>query len=256
MCLILLAIKSHPVYDLIIAANRDEFYHRPTADASFWDDHPHVLAGRDLNAMGTWMGVNLYGQTAMITNYRDLKNIKPQAPSRGKLVADFLIDKALHEDEYLENLKVNSHQYNGYNLLFGTRDMMVYYSNVSNHYQKLSSGIFGLSNHFLDTDWPKVERGKKALKTLINKNDELEPEGLFEALYDDIKAPDHLLPDTGVGMDMEKMLSPIFIKSPDYGSRCSTILLADKKGNWYFYERVYNVKDFSFRTNEFSFREK
>lgn len=255
MCLILFAIDQHPEYALIAAANRDEFYERPTADAHFWQDHPHVLAGRDLQAKGTWMGVSKAGKISMLTNYRDLSKIKPDAPSRGDLVADFLINE-LQEESYLNELIARADQYNGFNLLFGDRDKLMYYSNVSERSEKLNKGVYGLSNHLLNSQWPKVERGKEKLKEIITNNKKIEPELLFEALYDDIKAPDHQLPDTGVGLEKERMLSAMFIKSADYGSRCSTVVLADHSGNWHFYERVYSTNDFSYRTNEFIFKER
>ncbi|MGK7392569.1 MAG: NRDE family protein [Candidatus Cyclobacteriaceae bacterium M2_1C_046] len=255
MCLILFAINKHPKYALVVAANRDEFYARPTADAHFWPDHPNVLAGRDLEANGSWMGVSTEGKISMLTNYRDLSNIKTNAPSRGDIVADFL-KKNVQEEQYLKGLDKKADLYNGYNLLFGSRNKLMYYSNVSENFEELTKGIFGLSNHLLNSKWPKIERGKEKLKEIVLGNEPIKPELLFEALYDDIKAPDHQLPDTGVGLEKERMLSPMFIKSADYGSRCSTVVLADHEGNWHFYERVYSPKDFSYRTNEFTFKEK
>lgn len=254
MCLILFSIEQHPSYSLIVAANRDEFYARPTADADFWEDHPDILAGRDLQALGTWMGVTRTGKISMLTNYRDLSNLNPSAPSRGDLVSDFL-KKNINEDQYLEMISSKGNEYNGFNLLFGNSKKLIYYSNISDEHKIITSGTYGLSNHLLDTEWPKVKKGRERLKEII-RQENIEPEQLFEALYDDIKAPDHHLPDTGVGLDLERMLSPMFIKSADYGSRCSTVVLVDKKDNWHFYERVYNTINYSYRTNEYIFRAK
>lgn len=255
MCLILFAINQHPKYNLIAAANRDEFYKRPTADAEFWNDHPHVLAGRDLLAKGTWMGINRYGRIAMLTNYRDLSNLKANAPSRGNLVADYLIKNDVSHQQYEEELISKGPSYNGFNLLFGNRNFLTYYSNIAGQPEKIEKGIYGLSNHLLNTEWPKIIKGKKVFSELLHDKENLSPEAFLEALYDDIKAPDHLLPDTGVGLEFERVLSPMFIKSLEYGSRCSTVVLADINGNWSFYERVYDVRDFSYRTNAYEFKE-
>lgn len=255
MCLILFAINEHPKYSLVAAANRDEFYERPTADAAFWPDHPHVLAGRDRLANGTWAGVNKYGRIAMLTNYRDPSNIKQDAPSRGDLVAEYLIKNGISYQEYNNQLLSKGPAYNGLNLLFGNRKLLTYYSNITGEIEKIDNGIHGLSNDFLDTEWPKVVKGKKVFTELLNDQEDLDPEAFLEALHDDVKAPDHLLPDTGVGVDFERTLSPMFIKSPEYGSRSSTVILADINGNWSFHERVYDVRDFTYRTNVFEFKE-
>lgn len=237
-----------------MASNRDEFYTRPTADAHFWDDHNHVLAGRDLQAGGTWMGVNLHGSIAMLTNYRDLSNLKADAPSRGELVSDYLIDNFRQPKPYDQRLLNEGQKYNGFNLMYGTADQLSYYSNITNEITSLSRGFYGLSNHLLNSSWPKVEAGKNKLQSIL-QSENLDPEELFEALYDDIKAPDHLLPDTGVGLEMERMLSPMFIKSAGYGSRCSTVVLVNRNNEWTFTERIYDTNNFSFKTQKFRFSE-
>src|SRR5688572_20142048 len=160
MCLIFFAVNQHPNYKLIVAANRDEFYARKTAPAHFWKDHPQILGGRDLEASGTWMAMNKKGKISLVTNYRDPANINPTAPSRGQLVADYLI----HDDTpeaYMNKVSTVARQYNGFNLLIGYPDALWYLSNYGNGIQKLESGIYGLSNHLLDTPWPKMSRGKK-----------------------------------------------------------------------------------------------
>ncbi|MBL7863900.1 MAG: NRDE family protein [Cyclobacteriaceae bacterium] len=251
MCLIFLSVNNHPRYQLVIAANRDEFHKRQTAPADFWQDAPTVLAGRDLEANGTWLGVSTSGKISLLTNYRDPHNINPQAPSRGKLVSDFLTNE-LRGDAYLSDVEKRGKQYNGFNLLAGTAEKMWYHSNYAVGIQELSPGVHGLSNHLLDTPWPKVERGKKLFSSIVQSS-LIAPMELFEFLYDDKQAPDNQLPDTGVGLQRERALSAMFIKSPDYGSRSSTVLLVDKRGRVIFSERVYDLKTFEFTTRVFEF---
>ncbi len=251
MCLILFAYKSHPKYKLVVAANRDEFYDRPTAPATFWKDSPSILAGRDLEGKGTWMGVNKLGYVSMLTNYRDLSNLKNNAPTRGKLVSDFLMTNA-NPSIYLDAIDKLANSYNGFNLLLGTIDDLWYYSNIERKKFQLGSGVYGLSNRLLNTAWPKVLKGKEKLKLALGQED-VEEELLFDSLYDDIKAPINQLPDTGVGIEMEEMLSPMFIKSQKYGTRCSTILLVDNENNLYFSERNYNTESFEYTTSSYNF---
>lgn len=235
MCLILFAYRSHPKYRLILAANRDEFYARPTAQLDFWDDYPDVLAGRDLEQMGTWMGVTNRGRFAAITNFRNPQSMKPQSPSRGKLVSDFLTGK-MSPKTYLEQLAVTANCYNGFNLLVGDTDQLYYYSNHGNDICCLGPGIYGLSNHLLDTPWPKVAHGKKQLTRLVQGYDDPPDETLFSLLQDQTEATDEKLPDTGVDIAWERILSPIFITSPDYGTRSSSVLKIDLKGKMRFSE--------------------
>jgi uncharacterized protein with NRDE domain len=251
MCLIFLSINNHPRYKLIIAANRDEFHKRRTAPANFWHDAPHILAGRDLEANGTWLGVSRKGRISLLTNYRDPQNINPAAPSRGHLVSDYLGD-TIHGEQYLRAVKQNGKRYNGFNLLVGTPEELYYYSNYAQGIQRLPAGFHGLSNHLLDTPWPKVERGKELLRPMLSE-DIIEPEKLFELLYDDRRAPDDRLPDTGIGLERERMLSSMFIKSPDYGSRSSTVVLVDKANHLLFSERVYDLATFQHTTKVFEF---
>lgn len=250
MCLILVAYKKHPKYDLIVAANRDEFYKRATKPAHFWEDHPQILAGRDLEAGGTWMGLNKRGEVSMLTNFRDLTNIKTDAPSRGHLVSDFLLNE-LNGKQYLNQVAEKGHLYNGFNMICGSASALYYYGNYQKGVHEIGPGIHGLSNALLNTGWPKVEKGKQKLEQIIARQN-FQKEELFEALYDDIKAPEELLPDTGVGLEKEKMLSPMFIKSPEYGSRCSTLLLVKKSGHMIYSERTYDLQDFSFEDRNFS----
>lgn len=236
MCLIVFAYKSHPKYDLIFATNRDEFYKRPTQAARFWDDHPDVLAGKDLTAGGTWMGINRGGQFAALTNYRDPSITKEHPPSRGHIVLDYL-SQTQNTDSYLETLHQRASSYMGFNILTGTPDALLHYSNQEQKINRVEPGVHGLSNHLLDTPWPKVKQAKSDLATVIKKDTLSDEEALFNILKNDHEASDAKLPQTGIPYDLEKRVSPIFIKSEDYGTRSSTILLIDKQGNVTFEER-------------------
>lgn len=221
MCLILVAWRVHPEYPLVVAANRDEHYRRPTAAAAFWPDHPQVLAGRDLEAGGTWMGVTRQGRFAALTNFRDPARHQPQAPSRGRLVADFLTG-GQSIDAYLDSLDASA--CNGFNLLLGDGERLLAFSNVSNERHELEPGIYGLSNALLDTPWPKVGAGKTALEAALNALPD--EHRLWALLRDDRTHPDDALPATGVPLEWERLLSAAFVLSPDYGTRSSTIVTA------------------------------
>lgn len=224
MCLILFAYKMHSKYKLAVAANRDEFYERPTVPAHFWEDHPNILAGRDLSKMGTWMGVTKDGRFAALTNYRDPKEATEGKQSRGELVADFLKGND-QPSEFMKKAAGNRQQYPGYNLLAGYADELYYYSNVEDKMEKLEPGVYGVSNHVLNTEWPKVKRGKEGLAKLIADSDDSLTEELFALLQNADPAPDDLLPKTGVSLEWERILSPMFIKSEGYGTRSSTVML-------------------------------
>ena len=251
MCLIFISVQEHSQYKLVIAANRDEFYQRKTAPASYWHDHPEILGGRDLEAQGTWMAMNKNGKISLVTNYRDPVNINPKAPSRGQLVSDFLVNGDAPE-EYLNRVSQRATQYNGFNLLAGYPDALWYLSNYRQGIQKLESGVYGLSNHLLDTPWPKVHRGKEKFGSAI-RDSALEPDTLFELLYDEQRAEDQLLPDTGIGLDRERALSSMFIKTNGYGTRCSTVILVSHDNQVLFSERVYDLDTFAHQTNRFQF---
>ncbi|KAF0217903.1 MAG: hypothetical protein FD174_3166 [Geobacteraceae bacterium] len=239
MCLILLSYDAHPDYRLILAANRDEFFARPTAQASFWGEAPQLLAGRDLKGGGTWLGITKNGRIAAITNYRDPRSYREGAPSRGRLVSDFLLGTMTAAD-YLELLKEEGGACNGFNLIFGDTERLCYFSNRDGFPSTLGRGIHGLSNHLLDTPWPKVARGKEALERLATEGKDPSPEALFAILADRTSPPDHLLPDTGVGLERERQLSPLFISTPDYGTRSSTLVLIDRECRVTFMERTFN----------------
>lgn len=239
MCLIVFSFKQHPKYDLVFAANRDENHSRPSRAAQFWDNYPNLLAGKDLQAGGTWMGVTKDGTFSALTNYRDPSIQKENPPSRGQLVLDFLTE-AQSPHSYLQKVDRKAHRYMGFNLLAGTVDELGYYSNKEQRVRLLSPGLNGLSNRLLDTPWPKVERAKSKLADIL-KDRELSEEALFKLLSDEKKAPESRLPDTGIPKDIEKKISSIFIKSDGYGTRCSTILLIDKDGTITFNERRFKA---------------
>jgi uncharacterized protein with NRDE domain len=237
MCLIVFAYKVHPVYKLLVAANRDEFYGRPTAPAHYWEDRPDILAGRDLEKMGTWMGVTTSGRFAALTNYRDPKEVTEGKRSRGELVADALKHKGNIKD-YMQSLVKKKDLYPGYNLLVGDRTELYYYSNKGQELQKVEPGIYGVSNHLLNTEWPKVQKGKEDMSKIINGEQVELVERLLSVLQNADQAPDELLPHTGVSLEWERMLSPLFIKSGNYGTRSSTVMLMSNKEMQYV-ERVF-----------------
>lgn len=238
MCLILLSYRMHGNYPLILAANRDEFYERPSASVSVWNDAPGVIAGRDLKSGGTWLGMTKKGRLAAITNYRDPKSFQEHAPSRGWLVKDFLCGR---EDPktYLDTIAVNRGQYNGFSLILGDQSRLFYFSNRGTM-QELSPGLYALSNSLLNTPWPKTERGKHALDILLSRTDDPLPEDLFCILSDRMKPDDRELPDTGVGLEWERILSPLFITSSVYGTRSSSVIMIDRRGRVMFIERIFN----------------
>ncbi|OQW96530.1 MAG: hypothetical protein BWK74_08350 [Desulfobacteraceae bacterium A6] len=239
MCLILLSYSNHPSYRLILAANRDEFYDRPTAPLGFWDEAPHVLAGKDLKSGGTWLGITKAGRICAITNFRDPAVQLIDAPSRGFLVENFL--KGSESPQiYLQKVKEAGERYNGFNLLAGDESGIFCCSNRSEDIIRLSPGLYGLSNHLLDTPWPKVARGKMCLENILSSN-EIDCESIFKLLSDRNMPPDSDLPDTGVGLEWERILSPLFINSDIYGTRSSSIVLIGKN-NITFMERTY-IKD-------------
>jgi uncharacterized protein with NRDE domain len=238
LCLILFAYHAHETYKLIVAANRDEFYERPTTPVHYWDDHPYILAGRDLYKMGTWMGVTKAGRFAFLTNYRNPKETTDGKRSRGDLVADFLKNNECPEN-YMHEAAKKRDFYPGYNLLAGDTNELYYYSNIEDKVQKLESGIYGVSNHLLNSEWPKVKRGKEGLSRIISENNDGElAERILTFLQKTDPASDEMLPNTGVSLEWERILSPIFIKTDSYGTRSSTVLLMSNE-EIYLKERVY-----------------
>ncbi len=249
MCLILFAYKIDEKYPLILASNRDEFYQRPTSPMAYWEDHPSLLAGRDLQGGGTWFGVNKSGRFGAITNYRDPADIKTDAPSRGEIIVDFLNSDS-PANEFLADLKGKGNRYNGFNLLLKDRKSLFWFSNKKDEIREIPPGIHGISNHFLNTPWPKVESGKKAMESTIKTP--FSAKSLFPILLDNAVAQDKDLPQTGVGLEWERILSPLFIKSQVYGTRASTVMLIDKNETIQVAERSYPDGDTSeFKENKF-----
>jgi uncharacterized protein with NRDE domain len=234
MCLIVFAWRPTHPQPLILAANRDEFYARPTLPLAQWEDGPHVYAGRDLEAGGTWLGVTAEGRFAALTNIRD-----PGQPlgrrSRGELVAQFLTG-SMPIEAYLREVAGRSAEYSGFNLLVGDREALHFLSAASPIPQRLAPGIYGVSNAGLDTPWPKLLKAKAALSEQLNEPD---PEAMFGFLADAEAAPDADLPSTGVGLATEKLLSSVFIASPNYGTRASTVLMSNADGSRRLIERSF-----------------
>lgn len=237
MCSIFLAYRAHPCYRLIVAANRDEFFDRPTASAGFWTEQPLLLGGRDLRGGGTWLGLGPNQRFAAVTNFRD-----PAAPtgskSRGLLVRDFAAGDETPPG-FLSKVAAERDQYSGFNLFVADSEELWYFSNRDTVPRQLPPGIFGLSNHLLDTPWPKVERGKARLRELVAW-DLVAPDALFDLLADDAQATDDELPDTGIGLERERALSSIFIRTPNYGTRSATVVLIGEEGETSFTERTFD----------------
>ena len=237
MCVLFFALDRHPRYRLVFAGNRDEAYGRPTAAAAPWPECPGVVAGRDLEAGGTWLGARGARRWAVVTNVRDLPAHRPGARSRGGLVSDFLCGTA-SAGAYAARVFGERARYNPFNLLMDDGAALWYVSTHTGAAEALAPGVYGLSNATLGVRWPKVQRGLDAFEHLLGTPD-VEPEALLALLHDDTRAPDDRLPDTGVGLERERMLSPLFIASADYGTRASTILLLDREGSGVFVERTY-----------------
>ncbi len=252
MCLINFHFQDHPKYKLIIAANRDEFYERPTAEAHFWEDKPMILAGRDLKQMGTWLGISKNGRFAALTNFRDPSQMKGDKVSRGEIVSNYL-ETDISPQAYLESLHENKERYEGFNVLVGSPDQLFYYSNIQGKIYEIPSGTHGLCNHLLNTPWPKVMKGKDALQKVVQQQRKVESSDLFSLLSDNEEAEDIHLPNTGVPLELERKLSPLFIKTPDYGTRSSTILTVDYDNQVTFIERTYEKGEFS-KENRFVFQ--
>ncbi len=251
MCLIVFAYKDHPEYKFVLAANRDEFYERPTAPADFWEDYPNVLAGRDLKDGGTWLGITLEGRFACITNHRNPKLLKGGTYSRGLLVSDYLIGNILPKD-YLSAVAESNRVYNPFNLLVGDNEALWYYSNVTGEMFEILPGLHGLSNHFLDTPWPKVLRAKEAMKRLLQRP-EFDAYEMLSVLADKTPAREFELPNTGVGEEWERFLSPVFITTSIYGTRSSYVLTIDWEQNVKFVERNYSPESEEYQDLEYTF---
>lgn len=239
MCLIVFAWQVVPGTPLIVAANRDEFYDRPAQPARWWDDHPQVYAGRDVRGGGTWIGIARGGRFGAITNIRAPSEKQDDAPSRGALVADYLSGQA-NAQAYVAGIAGQAHRFNGFNLLVGDGNELIWFSNGKKedprNGQPLAPGIYGLSNDSLDSPWPKVVRTKAQFASLLCQG--APQDAFFEMLTDTTRASDCRLPKTGVGMEMERLLSAVMIESPTYGTRTSTVVQLDANNSAVLTERA------------------
>lgn len=238
MCLLAFQLN-HSVYKLVMMANRDEAYERPTAAAGFWSDDPNILAGRDLEQMGTWLGVNKQGKIAALTNYRDFSMPAAGKRSRGHIVSSYL-QSAVPAGQFMGALHEKRNDYTGFNVLAGTPEELFYYSNIEQCVKRLTSGTHGLSNALLDSPWPKLEKTKRLLHDYMQRTEEIDPDVLFGFMQQEERFPQEQLPDTGVGAELESLLSSIFIASENYGTRCTTVVAVDRRDHLYFEERIYN----------------
>jgi uncharacterized protein with NRDE domain len=234
MCLIVFAWRPGHAQPLIVAANRDEFYARPSLPLASWPEAPQVHAGRDLEAGGTWLGVGANGRFAALTNIRD-PHQPPARKSRGELVARFLSGD-LSIDDYLADVVGRAVEYAGFNLLLGNAHELWHFNARECEAVMLAPGVYGLSNARLDTPWPKVLKAKSALSEVL---DDPQPEALLALLSDSQTASFAELPDTGVGLATESLLSSVFIASPTYGTRASTALIVQADGTRHMVERSF-----------------
>lgn len=225
MCLIVFAWQVVPGIPMVLAANRDEFFDRPSTPAGWWEDHPQVYAGRDLQGGGTWLGITRGGRFAALTNIRAPADYREGMRSRGMLVADYLSGDDTPE-AYIAAIAAEAHNYNGFNLIVGTPDKLIWFNN---RYQDddrngkvLLPGIYGLSNDKLDSPWPKVVRTKAQFASLLCQG--APQDAYFEMLTDTTRASDCRLPKTGVDIEWERILSAVCIESPTYGTRVSSVV--------------------------------
>lgn len=225
MCLVLIAWRGAAKYPCVLAANRDELHSRPTAAAHWWQSQPPILAGQDLLAGGTWLGLTRTGRFAALTNYRDPEQRRLGTPSRGTLVATIL-QSGDPIERSLEQLRSVSADYNGFSLLFSDGERLAIFESARGSGRVLGPGIYGLSNHLLDTPWPKVQTAKSRLsRTLADLST---TDAILALLRDEAPAPDDQLPRTGVSLEWERLLSSAYVRAPDYGTRCSTVLRIDE----------------------------
>jgi uncharacterized protein with NRDE domain len=252
MCIILVAHKLSTETPLLVLANRDEFYSRPTVAATEWQGSQGLIGGRDLVSDGTWFGAR-HQRWATVTNVREGgKGQTHHQKSRGWLVRDYL-QGDLSAEDYLQTLQSEQDDFAGFNLLLGDADNLWYTSNRASDFKLLEPGLYGLSNHLLDTPWPKILRGKAGLAKIAAQG-AVDKDAAFELLTDTTLAADADLPDTGVPLKWERALSALFIIMPKYGTRCSTLLIADHNNNYQFTERRYQGDPQLWEESVFSWR--
>jgi len=245
MCLLAFSLEMHPKYELILVANRDEFFARPTLPMHFWESNDNLLAGKDLQAEGTWLGFHKNGKFTVLTNYRDGFKEQKNVPSRGKLTTHFLEKETLNAECYVQQIEKIKASYNGFNLVVSDKTGFYYISNYSSYIQKLKKGIYALSNSILnDFSWQKTAKSKAKLMTLLENPEDSTNElldKLLELMTDTNLANDAQLPNTGVPYEWEKGLSSMFISAfPNYGTRCTTAVLREYSGKTIVREITYN----------------
>lgn len=239
MCLLIAAFDVHPRYSLLLAGHRDEFHTRPTAPLGWWSEPDGMLAGRDLEAGGTWLGVGRDGRVAVVTNYRDLAGARSGAPSRGAFIPEFL-GGDLSAMEYARRLEARADDYSGFNLLLADAGGVAYVVNrPAPESTALAAGLYGLSNHRLDTPWPKLVRSRERVAAIIDR-DTVTVDALLGALRDRTPAADDQLPDTGMGLERERLVSAPFIVDPVYGTRSASVVLVGRDGTVQVHERRYD----------------
>lgn len=240
MCLAALAWNVHPLWRAVVVANRDEFHARPAATLGAWADAAQVLAGRDLQAGGTWFGLARDRRFGLITNFREPARRRPRAPTRGRLIVDYL-QTSRPAESFLESIADESTGYAGFNLLLADSETLWYASNRAEPFARpLAAGIHALSNHVLDTPWPKLQRLRQTLEAWVAaREDDTRP--LWDALADRQLAQHHDLPSTGLTLEWEHRLSSPFVHHPEYGTRCSSILRIGHDGSVHFEERSFDA---------------
>lgn len=238
MCLLFFSYQTTPGYQIVIAANRDEFTHRATAPLNYLDPEQMILAGQDLEGGGTWLGITRNDKFGAITNYRESSLQLLNPPSRGEILMEFF-EGTTGACEFVDKLQQKASQYDGFNLVLGDSSGLYYYSNRIAKPQRLSPGFYGLSNHLLNTPWPKVSRGKELLAPHMVNTVVVDPEILMELLGDSWRPQDNQLPVTGVPLEWERLLSTIFIDTEEYGTRSSAVITVRETGAVQFFEKTY-----------------
>ncbi len=251
MCLLVLAWQVHPRYRLVVAANRDEFHERPAAALAPWPDAP-LIAGRDLRALGTWLALGRDRRFAVVTNFRELQQPKAGAPSRGELIPQFLRGP-LAPGEFLREMRPRAGSYSGFNILLADGDSLWYGCNRAEPFARaLPPGVYGLSNEFLDTPWPKLTRVRAGFEAWLGQPADADPVELFRLLADRTRVSDDaLLPKSGVAREWERVLSAPFVAHPDYGTRSSSVLLLARDGAAYLAERRFDARGTQVGASEF-----
>ncbi|XQW85986.1 NRDE family protein [Thalassotalea piscium] len=236
MCILFVALNQHPNYPLIVCANRDEYHQRPTKRMHLWPEHS-LYAGKDLQAGGTWFGINETKQFAALTNYRLPTQFDSKKTSRGEIVINAL---TTNSEDFQHQLSLTSSQYNDFNLLYGDEKSLYCFDSHTQKLTTLTTGTFSLCNGALNDLWPKMKRGKEKLKQLVSTHTKIKTDDLFTLMQDHKQTEESLLPNTGISKESERLLSSIFITSPDYGTRSTTILIKDQHGHCTLIERSYN----------------